>query len=102
MLSTPPSASPVESPTTPPPIFSGQFEWVGGRHTGEVFYDTTLGETVDERTVTYAHWSEGEPNDASGGEDCVQLMVGTGTLSSFWSDENCYKPNEFFIVEFDA
>ena len=47
-------------------------------------------------------WSEGEPNDASGGEDCVQLMVGTGTLSSFWSDENCYKPNEFFIVEFDA
>ena len=80
----------------------GRFEWVGGRHTGEVFYDTTLGETVDERTVTYAHWSEGEPNDASGGEDCVQLMVGTGTLSSFWSDENCYKPNEFFIVEFDA
>ena len=79
----------------------GRFEWVGGRHTGGSS-TTAARETVDERTVTYAHWSEGEPNDASGGEDCVQLMVGTGTLSSFWSDENCAQPNEFFIVEFDA
>ena len=36
-----------------------------------------------------------------GGEDCVQLMVGPGSLSSYWSDENCYKPIEFFVVEFE-
>ncbi|XP_030005898.1 macrophage mannose receptor 1 [Sphaeramia orbicularis] len=48
-------------------IASGQYEW------------------VDMSPVTYTHWGPGEPNNANGEEQCVQMNRHQGG----WNDANC-------------
>ncbi|XP_072570731.1 uncharacterized protein [Paramormyrops kingsleyae] len=40
---------------------------------------------LDGSPVTYVHWGPGEPNNANGEEECVQIKRYPGT----WNDENC-------------
>ena len=37
--------------------------------------------------VTYERWSEGQPDNAHGYQNCVQMKVDDGT----WDDESCGK-----------
>ncbi|XP_070196855.1 macrophage mannose receptor 1-like, partial [Littorina saxatilis] len=59
---------------------SGQFVWEDS------------GTTLSSRT----NWLPGEPNNAGGGEDCVQ-MVGAAqrNMAGAWNDNNCSKPTDF-------
>jgi hypothetical protein len=78
----------------------GEFEWIGGKHSGEVFFTTADGGATLEGK--FSNWASGEPNDAAAKEDCVLMDVGIGSLSGLWNDDPCYKPREYFIVEFDV
>ena len=79
----------------------GEFEWVGGKHSSDVFWVKADGSRAALEGF-YSNWAPGEPNDAAAKEDCVVMDVGTGSLSAHWNDEPCYKPRQYFIVEFDV
>ena len=42
-------------------------------------------EWSDNSTVEFAHWAEGEPNDAEGSESCTSIYTSSGE----WNDEQC-------------
>ncbi len=50
---------------------------------------------VDGSAPSFTAWGKGEPNDAVDGEDCAELVVGTGT----WNDIACAAPGRPFICE---
>ncbi|KAF4077177.1 hypothetical protein AMELA_G00205040 [Ameiurus melas] len=56
--------------------------WIGLRMFGVVEGEYLW---VDGSPVTYVHWAPGEPNNADGEEQCVQMQRYPGT----WNDVNC-------------
>ncbi len=44
-------------------------------------------EWSDRTPVDYTNWNPGEPNDAGGSEECVEMFVHT---DGGWNDNNCY------------
>ena len=61
----------------------GQWRWVTGPETGQLFWTGLSGGTLAEGM--YENWANGEPND-SGGEDCAQYLSGS---SGEWNDLPC-------------
>ncbi|XP_072020680.1 macrophage mannose receptor 1-like isoform X2 [Amphiura filiformis] len=59
---------------------NGQFRWADGA------------------TVDFTHWGSGEPNEASGKEDCVEMMSDENRLGE-WNDVACNKPNGFICQQ---
>lgn len=50
---------------------------------------------VDHSPVTYTHWSEGEPNNANGEEQCVQMSRHQGG----WNDANCGRAGAGYVCK---
>lgn len=68
----------------------GTFEWIDG------YLAKTIFEGPGAEKDAFTNWAPGEPNN-NGEEDCVSFNP-----SGKWNDENCYKENQFFFVEFDS
>lgn len=63
----------------------GRFTWIGLNDVSSEGHFVWAGG----ESVTYAHWSAGEPNDANGGEDYVVMYPpGFQGLDSQWNDIN--------------
>ncbi|XP_015231842.1 PREDICTED: macrophage mannose receptor 1-like [Cyprinodon variegatus] len=58
-------------------IASGQYMW------------------VDSSPLTYTHWSPGEPNNANGEEQCVQMNRNQGG----WNDANCGRAGAGYVCK---
>ena len=57
---------------------------------------------TDGRPVTYTNWSTHQPNDWSGSQDCVEvLLYGSRTLINTWNDLSC-SASRPFICEYPA
>ncbi|TRY84221.1 hypothetical protein DNTS_026642 [Danionella cerebrum] len=50
---------------------------------------------VDMSPVTYVHWAPGEPNDANGEEQCVQMNRYPGS----WNDANCGRATAGYVCK---
>ncbi|XP_047425524.1 macrophage mannose receptor 1 [Mugil cephalus] len=50
---------------------------------------------VDHSPVTYTHWGSGEPNNANGEEQCVQMH----RLQGGWNDANCGRPEAGYVCK---
>ncbi|KAL2099694.1 hypothetical protein ACEWY4_004088 [Coilia grayii] len=50
---------------------------------------------VDGSPVTYVHWGPGEPNDANGEEQCVQMRRHPGD----WNDVNCGRATAGYVCK---
>lgn len=46
---------------------------------------------VDGSRATYTHWSNGEPNDQGGNEDCTHMYPSIGK----WNDEPCSRGRQY-------
>lgn len=67
--------------------------WTGGTNLGSEpqFYWMAY-----EKPVTFTDWLEGEPNNAGGHENCIQIW----TPKNFkWNDESCYTKCNFVCEE---
>lgn len=72
----------------------GTWKWVGGSpESGTVFF--TAPSTVN----TYASWNGGEPNDAGGNEDALQILSG-GT--GLWNDLPHTSSTMGYVVEYSS
>ncbi|XP_033107417.1 macrophage mannose receptor 1-like isoform X2 [Anneissia japonica] len=57
---------------------------------------------TDGTTVDYTNWAGGEPNEAGGGEDCVEL-IGSEYQAGLWNDNSCDKMNGYICQDaFDS
>lgn len=64
--------------------------WIGGtRSNRSEFIWSTSG-----KKITSTQWSPGEPNDARGKEDCIEMKAATGK----WNDKSCDN-DAFFMCE---
>ena len=52
---------------------------------------------VDGSSADYTNWDKGEPNDAGGTEDCVE-MYSTSFLTRKWNDNSCGF-NNYYVCE---
>ncbi|XP_033107429.1 macrophage mannose receptor 1-like isoform X2 [Anneissia japonica] len=53
---------------------------------------------TDGTTVDYTNWAAGEPNEAGGGEDCVEL-IGSEYQAGLWNDNSCGKMNGYICQD---
>ncbi|KPP79615.1 macrophage mannose receptor 1-like, partial [Scleropages formosus] len=69
-----------------------QEAWIGLR-----MFGITGGEYMwlDESPVLYVHWGPGEPNNANGEEQCVQISRYPGT----WNDVNCGRDSAGYVCK---
>ncbi|XP_037401968.1 macrophage mannose receptor 1-like [Pygocentrus nattereri] len=66
--------------------------WIGMRMVGVAGGEYLW---VDLSPVTYVHWAPGEPNNANGEEQCVQMNRYPGT----WNDANCGRANAGYVCK---
>ncbi|KAK2888177.1 uncharacterized protein [Channa argus] len=66
--------------------------WIGMRVTGVVNEQYMW---VDFSPVTYTHWGPGEPNNANGEEQCVQMNRHQGG----WNDANCGRSGAGYVCK---
>ncbi|CAB4029290.1 macrophage mannose receptor 1-like, partial [Paramuricea clavata] len=65
--------------------------WIGLNDLGtEANYKWT-----DESTYNYSNWASGQPDNYFRKEDCIHLVVGTGT----WNDNNCHENKYSYICK---
>jgi Lectin C-type domain len=55
---------------------------------------------VDNTPLSFTKWNTGEPNNAFGDEDCVQLKLDGGKW--IWNDLNCNEAQPTYIYEYDC
>lgn len=63
--------------------------WIGGTDKDD---EGTFVWASDNRNVTLFNWADEEPNDANGGEDCVNVHV---NLEFLWNDSACDEQSRF-------
>ncbi|XP_063066766.1 macrophage mannose receptor 1, partial [Engraulis encrasicolus] len=66
--------------------------WIGMRHVGVAGGQYAW---VDGSPTTYVHWGPGEPNDANGEEQCVQMRRYPGD----WNDVNCGRATSGYVCK---
>ncbi|XP_062340567.1 macrophage mannose receptor 1 [Osmerus eperlanus] len=66
--------------------------WIGMRVFGNTGAEYMW---VDWSPVTYVHWGPGEPNDANGEEQCVQMNRHQGS----WNDANCGRASAGYVCK---
>ncbi|XP_026880092.2 macrophage mannose receptor 1 [Electrophorus electricus] len=66
--------------------------WIGMRQVGVVGGEYVW---LDFSPVTYVHWAPGEPNNADGEEQCVQMKRYPGS----WNDANCGRANAGYVCK---
>ncbi|XP_036973174.1 macrophage mannose receptor 1 [Acanthopagrus latus] len=62
--------------------------WMSGIASGQYHW-------VDHSAVSYTHWAPGEPNNANGEEQCVQMNRHQGT----WNDANCGRAGAGYVCK---
>ncbi|MGH0140650.1 UNVERIFIED_CONTAM: hypothetical protein FKN15_023262 [Acipenser sinensis] len=69
-----------------------EYAWIGLKEVGVVGGEYHW---LDFSPVTFVNWAPGEPNDANGEEQCVQMSRHAGT----WYDMNCGKTSAGYVCK---
>ncbi|XP_078315093.1 perlucin-like protein [Crassostrea virginica] len=72
-------------------VMSTSDTWIGGTDEG---HEGTWVWSHSEDTFTYSNWNSGEPNNAKGDEDCLEIY---GQLGYRWNDCPCNGSNNGYI-----
>ncbi|XP_067686863.1 macrophage mannose receptor 1-like [Haliotis asinina] len=71
--------------------------WIGLNQLGGDNYAWTDGSPSD-----FVKWKPGEPNDAFGGQLCVDIYGGTTAGPGLWNDDNCMDSNGYICKKFNG
>ncbi|XP_071103799.1 macrophage mannose receptor 1-like isoform X2 [Haliotis cracherodii] len=71
--------------------------WIGLNQLGMDSYVWSDGSTSN-----YVNWKPGEPNDAYGGQLCVDIYGGVAAGPGLWNDDNCMDSNGYICKKFNG